>query len=220
MPSKQVMEVQANKVGYRDDNLYGEKVRDLQAILEHEMLEMGNVDVLDTMEKLYPACASWISEEMKTAINNGTPPVEEVKGLIGKLVDFVKEELHTTEMPMAIWVCATKKDFMENYSDGTYPGFEKEPEVDYELEEEPDDLLEEEIEEEIMWERELEEELELEYELEDELEYELEDEDEEEGYPLHMVTFNDGLLIVSDLEEQGVLVACRTFFMEEDEFTW
>lgn len=149
MLSKEALKIKKNKKGYRNDEYYGEKERDLKKIIKYEIMEYGNVDVLETLKNNHEEF-SFVDDALLASINHQDYSEKEYDVLIEKIIKFIKEQLNTTDDLKGVWVCDSKKNVLSNYSHGN---------------------------------------------------------DEE----INTVIFDGDLFIVSDLEDEGVLIACKDF---------
>lgn len=53
LASDTLMALYNNKIGYRNDNLYNSGEIDFEKVIKHEILELGNTDIISTVSKLY-----------------------------------------------------------------------------------------------------------------------------------------------------------------------
>lgn len=63
--SKTAKELVSSQIGYRNNNLYNSGVINFLEIFEHELFELGNTDIIDTMKSLYPDSNETISINYK-----------------------------------------------------------------------------------------------------------------------------------------------------------
>lgn len=148
MFSKQANIIQKEKMGYRNDNYYGEKERNLVFIIKHEIMEYGNVDILQTLKDNYEEF-SFIDDDLITLINQQSVFEKEIDELIASIITLIKQRLNTSNDLQGIWVCDSKENVEKYYSDG--------------------------------------------------------------NESIHIITFNEDFLIISDLEDEGILIACKDF---------
>lgn len=117
MLSKHALKIQEKKIGYRNDEYYGQKERLLTNVIKYEMFEYGNVDVLETLKNNYPEF-SFINDDLIKSINDHQLSETELDELIVKIITILKEKLNTEDELQAIWLCDTKENVEKFYSDG------------------------------------------------------------------------------------------------------
>jgi len=82
-------------IGFRSEDLYGEGYNDLKAVSSHEILELGNEDIIDTLMK-----------------NDGLKSKEEVFGYI--------KEIYKNGFKSCVWLCDSIQDFLDEYDDEVF----------------------------------------------------------------------------------------------------
>jgi len=78
-------------VGFRSEDLYGEGYRDLKAVADHEINELGNEDIIDTLNNFFKKNLS--------------------KEEVFRYIDYIYKE----GFKKCIWVCDSVQDFLDEY---------------------------------------------------------------------------------------------------------
>ena len=105
--SNRAMTMIRNKKGYRNENCYGSGVRDLREIIEYEIVELGNIDIQDTLIILYDYKPLHLLEE--DLINEDLINQE-----IENMIKFIKE-FSKFESLEGLWLCAKEEDVKQLY---------------------------------------------------------------------------------------------------------
>jgi len=97
--SKESIELLETGIGYRNDLLYGSGIEDFEAVISHEILELGNRDIPLTCNKLY---------SISTSLMDIIP-----KKVIRRIVDYMRTHYKTSSLYVK-WLC-TKCNVIEYY---------------------------------------------------------------------------------------------------------
>lgn len=101
------------KVGYRNDSIYGSGETNIKDVLLFEIAELGNTDVLETCQKLYPQITC-ITDELIESIENYELDEDDIEDFLD---DFLSELSYVfPEMDQVIWVCHSLEDVLKNYT--------------------------------------------------------------------------------------------------------
>ena len=82
-------------IGFRSEDLYGEGYTDLKDVVNHEVLELGNEDIIDTLMK-----------------SEGFRSKEDV-------FDYIKE-IYKKGFKSCVWLCDSIQDFLDEYDDEVF----------------------------------------------------------------------------------------------------
>lgn len=127
--SKQAQSILEDKYGYRCEDVYQEGVQDLKEIINYEVVELNNVDIIETCMELYPELENFLTEEKLEEINEGELEEKELEEISAKLYMYLKEK-SGQEKPKAIWVCSEKEEANLYYGDNPEEEFLEEEDCD------------------------------------------------------------------------------------------
>lgn len=108
-------QIHEKKIGYRNEWYYGSGEKDAFSVIYYECTELGNVDVFETVQLLYPNVFNY-TEDFLLSIQSEEVDDDLLKGEIIKIIDYTKERLGVVGNLEVIWVCASVKDIQGMYT--------------------------------------------------------------------------------------------------------
>lgn len=125
--------MQSVKLGFRTEQLFGEGYRDAAKVMAHEVFELENTDILDTLSTTILK-KSFTGDTLRTLsklVSNASDINKETPGNIAyskrllenedKMVGFFQRVLNDIKsvtgvnVKYALWLCDTVKDIKDNY---------------------------------------------------------------------------------------------------------
>lgn len=107
-----------NGKGYRYENLYGNRVRNIKEVCMYEKFELCNTDIPNTILNLYYDYFTSDEIDLLMRLNNEEEITIEEKERFGDLcLNLAKKVTNNNEISSCVWLCKSKEDIVACYLD-------------------------------------------------------------------------------------------------------